>query len=141
MIRYANLSDVDFIYNLSINNLPTSFDQESLKIYIHEKQTFHVFVIEEKELIGYIIIWINEIYSEIIDLVIKEEFRGKGNGKKLLVYTFNFLINNNVKSLSLEVSQINHQAIKLYEKLGFKKERIIENYYDDSDAIVYSKKF
>lgn len=141
MIRYAKPSDIDFIYDLAANNLETTFDKESLKIYIKEKETFHVFVSEDKDLIGYIILWNSDVYSEIIDIVVKEDKRGKGYGKELLKFTFNFLKKNNIISLRLEVSEKNINAIKLYEKLGFIKERIIKNYYKDSDAVVYIKHF
>lgn len=141
MIRYATIKDVDFIYELSKKNLPTSFDKESLKEYIKQKNIFHVFVCEKEQLIGYIILWIDETNSEIIDLVIEKEYRNKGNGKALLEFSFAFLINKSVKTLSLEVSQYNNEAIRLYEKLGFCKEKTIKNYYKNADAFVYIKYF
>lgn len=141
MIRYATIKDIDFIYKLSEDNLITSFDKESLKEYINQREIFHVFVCQKKELIGYIILWVDGIYSQIIDFIISSENRNKGHGQALLEFAFNFLIEKHAKMLSLEVSQNNWRAIKLYEKLGFVKEKTIKNYYKDSDAFLYFKYF
>lgn len=139
MIRYAKLNDLSFIYSLSKDNLPTSFTKESLIEYIKQQEVFHVFIIGKDESIGYIILWISDSFSQVIDLVIKEEKRNLGYGKKLLEFCFSFLLSKDVKSLSLEVSQFNLAAIKLYENLGFKKIKTIENYYKDAHAYLYIK--
>ena len=96
---------------------------------------------EEDELIGFIILWVSDIYSQLIDVVVNENSRGKGYGKKLLEFAFNFLTKTSVKSLSLEVSQNNKNAIKLYESGGFRKEKTLKNYYKNADALLYIKEF
>lgn len=141
MIRYATLNDLDFIYELSKKTFETSFSKETLKEYIEARETFHVFVSEEDELIGFIILWVSDIYSQLIDVVVNENSRGKGYGKNLLEFAFNFLIKTSVKSLSLEVSQSNKNAIKLYESCGFRKEKTLKNYYKKADALLYIKEF
>lgn len=137
MIRKANINDVTFIHELSKENLETSFKKETLKEYILKDETYHLFVLEEDELIGFIIIWQSEEFSQIIDLVIDTKFRRLGYGKKLVSYAITYLSNKGAKSLSLEVSINNKEAINLYEKLGFKKERVLKNYYNNSDGFLY----
>lgn len=139
MIRYATKEDVDFIYRLGKENLQTSFTAEALDNYVEEKQTMHVFVIEDKSPVGYIIVWESDYQAEIIDVVIEKNNRSKGYGRKLIVYVIDFLLNKGVKTLSLEVSVLNINAIKLYEELGFKKEKTLKNYYKDSDGFLYIK--
>lgn len=141
MIRYAELKDVDLIYNLSKENLPTSFKKETLIDYIKQKETYHVFVCEKEELIGFIILWISDQYGQIIDLVIKEDKRRQGYGKLMIEKSFEFFLQNNVKSLTLEVSANNKDAIKLYEKMGFKKMKVIHNYYNNVDGFLYVRSF
>lgn len=138
-IRNANEFDLDFIYNLGQENLPTSFTKSSLLNYINMQETYYVLVIEDDELAGYIIYWQSDVYAEVIDLVIKEDKRGKGYATALMEKMINTIVINNAKALSLEVSVKNIKAIKLYEKLGFTKSKSLKNYYKDSDAILYVK--
>lgn len=141
MIRYATIDEAKFIYDLSKENLSTSFKQKTIEQYIEQKETFHIFVSKKEELTGYMIVWISDIYSEIVDIVIKEKFRRKGYAKKLLEFAFRFVSKKVVKQLSLEVSHHNEGAIKLYKELGFKKEKVIRNYYKESDAFLLVKKY
>ena len=55
--------------------------------------------------------------------------------------SFEFFLQNNVKSLTLEVSANNKDAIKLYEKMGFKKMKVIHNYYNNVDGFLYVRSF
>lgn len=137
MIRKATLNDVSFIYKLSKENLESIFKKETLEDYIIEDETNHIFVYEKDELIGFIIIWESDEYGQIIDLVVKDDDRRKGYGKDLIEYSIDYLKSINVKSLSLEVSENNKRAIKLYKKMGFKKERILKNYYKNSNGFLY----
>ena len=43
------------------------------------------------------------------------------------------------KSITLEVREDNISAIKVYEKLGFKRKAIRKNYYDGVDGILMER--
>jgi ribosomal protein S18 acetylase RimI-like enzyme len=45
-------------------------------------------------------------------------------------------LGSRVRGLRLEVNQMNTEAIKLYEDLGFKRMSVIENYYADGSPAV-----
>lgn len=49
-----------------------------------------------------------------------EEYRGKGHGLELVKYAEQFFLENKVKEYHLRVSTTNRNALKFYEKLGFK---------------------
>lgn len=77
--------------------------------------------------IGYVIV--RKLYEnlDITDVFINEEYRRQGYASKLL----NYIIENNSNyKIMLEVNEENIPAIKLYEKLGFKKISERKNYYD-----------
>lgn len=139
MIRYAKIEDAKFIQELSTLNLETSLSMDTLKEYILTKETYHVFVSESDSLTGYLILWISDIYAEVIDIVVKEKYRRKGYAKEMLKFAYQLLKENNVKSLSLEVSVDNIKAINLYENEGFIIVKAIKNYYKSSDAFIYRK--
>ena len=138
MIRYAKIEDAKFIQELSTLNLETSLSMDTLKEYILTKETYHVFVSESDSLTGYLILWISDTYAEVIDIVVKEKYRRKGYAKEMLKFAYQLLKENNVKSLSLEVSVDNIKAINLYENEGFIIVKAIKNYYKSSDAFIYS---
>jgi len=56
-------------------------------------------------------------------------FQGNGIGKKLLEAAEEDMYPNGIKKIRLEVSAGNVSAIKLYEKSGFRKIKMLKNYY------------
>ena len=75
-------------------------------------------------------------YSLIYDRIELEyiwvhiEHRKKGIASKLM----DMMINDDVKNITLEVNVKNQDAIKLYEKYGFKIVSVREKYYGNDDA-------
>ncbi len=80
--------------------------------------------------------------GHLVSIAVLEEFRGRGIGKGLLRETIRVMDKvYNVEAIYLEVRVSNEVAIKLYEKFGFKKVRIIHGYYrDGEDAYVMVKR-
>lgn len=95
--------------------------------------SFAIEVLPGHEMVGYFqlrdIQWIHR--RAWLGIVIGDKTnRGKGYGEKAmrlgLDYAFNEL---NLQKISLEVLELNTGALKLYEKLGFKKEGFFENHF------------
>lgn len=62
-------------------------------------------------------------------LNVDPKFRGNGIGRKLMNAAEEDMYSRFIKKIRLEVSVGNISAIKLYEKLGFKKIALVQNYY------------
>ncbi len=92
---------------------------------------------EKEEIIGYI--YYSDIYerAEINQIEIVENYRHQQKGTKLLQSFLQFL----KKDVTLEVRIDNIPAIKLYEKCGFKKIAIRQNYYNGIDGILMERKY
>ncbi|MFP5109913.1 GNAT family N-acetyltransferase [Neobacillus sp. C211] len=60
------------------------------------------------------------------DLYVKEQFRGKGAGEKLIQKAILFAEETGAKGVMLETGQENITAQRLYEKIGFERE---SNYF------------
>lgn len=103
--------------SLPEKELKKEFDEQ-----IKRKDIFIFYLIEEEKVIGYLnILWISKNkYSYLNDITIKEKFRGKGYGKKLMDKFIEFSKRKKAKKLGLGVRAQNKQAIKMYEKYGFK---------------------
>ncbi len=101
--------------------------------------TKYFIYIEKDNIIGFV--HYDYIYDrfEIIDIIVSENYRGKGIGSKLMEELIARAKNENIKNITLEVKNQNCPAIFLYEKYGFKKMAIRKNYYDDTDGILMEK--
>ncbi|MEM6261352.1 MAG: N-acetyltransferase [Bacteroidota bacterium] len=65
------------------------------------------------------------------DLYVAEKFRELGIGKKLVLHTVNFARENYGRTLFLETGLSNYPAQRLYDKLGFSRDRHFAHYYFD----------
>lgn len=90
-------------------------------------------------IIGFITYSIIYDRAEIIDIIIKEEFRNKGYAKKLIEEVITELNSNNCKNITLEVNEIN-PAVDFYKKLGFEIVSIRKGYYNGNDGYLMEKK-
>ena len=79
--------------------------------------------------------------ADIMNIVVKKDFRHNGIGSILLENLINYSKNTNMKTITLEVNENNLSAIRLYDKFSFDKLGIRKKYYNgESDAIIMSKK-
>ena len=68
---------------------------------------------------------------EVALLCIKKGFQGFHLGHNLLSFCLNLCKNLKFHNFSLHVSVTNYIALRLYTKLGFKIEKLINEYYQD----------
>ena len=76
---------------------------------------------------------------EIDNIMVKEEYRGKGIGTKLMAHLVSLAIELRVDNITLEVRVSNEVARNLYKKFGFKEVAIRKYYYGDEDGILMEK--
>ena len=62
-------------------------------------------------------------------LCVKKEYQRKGLGKSILEECIENCVKNRYTNFYLHVAITNEKAIKLYEKIGFRKIKFIKNYY------------
>lgn len=128
--------NIDLINELDIKCFEKNYSINTLKSMYLNNHIFYLIIFEEIE-IGFIII--NKIGEtiELIKIAILESYR-KNNfaflSMKELLDSFEYEV------IILEVSAKNTSAIKLYEKLDFKKINIRKSYYyNGDDALIYIK--
>ena len=100
------------------------------------------FVAKNKnEILGFIGITKNIDFVEILNVVVKKDFRNKGIGNQLLQKIIEVAKEMKMHEIYLEVNEKNDNAIKLYEKNNFKKIGERKKYYNGKDnAILMSFK-
>lgn len=75
--------------------------------------------------------------AELIKIVVKRDYRGKGLSKALIYKTIDILKEKGIVTIFLEVRIDNSIARSLYEKVGFAEYGKRTKYYNGVDAILY----
>ncbi|PKK94758.1 MAG: ribosomal-protein-alanine N-acetyltransferase [Tenericutes bacterium HGW-Tenericutes-5] len=93
----------------------------------------HIYLLVEEEVLGYMIIWIDEDKAQINSFVVIEELRRKGYGEYFLDNTLEILSEYGVVEVTLEVRPSNIAAVSLYVKSGFKQVSVRKAYYNNGE--------
>lgn len=140
MIRLYRECDIKNIVALELETLGTTLGEEMLKNDLSNHFAHYYVYLDGNALVGYISLNFDGFQAEILNFCVKKEYQGKGIGTKLISYAINILHSKGAESFILEVREHNINAIKLYEKLGFKQiSRRKEYYSNKEDALVLLK--
>lgn len=143
-IRRAKVGDIPQL--VLIENQCFNYDQLSRRSFHWMIKKAHslLFVLEwEKKLIGYGLVLINSGTSlaRLYSICTLREFQGYGLAQKLLSQLeASACEEENSAFMRLEVKSSNKAAIKLYEKLGYKKFTEKKGYYDDGETALCFEK-
>ena len=76
-------------------------------------------------------------------IAVNQEAQGQGIGHKMMEYIENLLIEKGHRILIVETSSLDHYALtrKFYEKLGYHKEAVIRDFWNEGeDKVIFWKK-
>ncbi|MGF6907022.1 ribosomal protein S18-alanine N-acetyltransferase [Fusobacterium sp. PH5-44] len=138
---FFQLEEIEKIEKNNFKN--TAFSMRVLEELYYDERVIILVGIFQNCISGYVILYNNEDIYDILKIAVKNEFKRKSIGTKLLDYINNNLIKNRKISIMLEVRENNQRAINFYEKYGFQKISIRKKYYEDTDEdaniMIYSK--
>jgi len=135
--RPADINDISTILDLEkncFNNLDY-FKINQIKHLVKNKNTvISDILLYLNQIIGWAVFLTrkNSKLIRLYSLCILPEMRGKGIAYSYLIQKFE-IFKNRYKGVTLEVRISNNNAINLYQKLGFKINRILEKYYPDGE--------
>ena len=140
-IREATLHDIDkgllnvFIegYRYHQNSRPDIFanltDEELKNDLIQNFERLNTIVILDNEkIVGYLSYIIKKRHTGklyVEQLVVLEEYRGKGLGKKLMEEAKQIAKENGCDRIELNCWLFNENALNMYEHIGYNRQRII----------------
>lgn len=106
-------------------NAEDGIEKGDLYVTRHQEKIVGSVILSHKPEGAYnLVAWESELdYSEVFvvrTLVVHPEYSGLGIGKKLLDFSAQLAIEENIKAIRLDVYEENEPAIKLYEKCGFR---------------------
>ena len=140
MIVEIDKNDSNLIEKLEIsfnNYFNKNRINEDLKNNIFSKYCIYK---DNNNIIGFINYY--DLYDrfEIAYIEVKEEYRNRLIGSKLLNFLIEKGMNKNINNITLEVNINNINAIKLYTKFNFKVVTKRKGYYDGIDAYLMERK-
>ena len=134
-----DFSDLEEAYKIELDVNPSPWKYET---FLSSFEVGHKGLICKKDnlMIGFIIFSPISPEAHILSISVRNEMQSKGIGTMLLKSMLDQCKVMNYKKIFLEVRVSNEKAINFYEKFGFSKDAIRNNYYTDNseDALLMS---
>ncbi|HEX2619268.1 MAG TPA: ribosomal protein S18-alanine N-acetyltransferase, partial [Phototrophicaceae bacterium] len=110
-----------------------AFSRETFDELNAERNRIFVVIEEDNKLLGYAITVIHRGEGYLASIAIVPAKHRSGYGRALIDFIKQQLITMHVKTFALHVRTTNSPAIALYERVGFKKDALIYNYYGEGE--------
>ena len=98
-----------------------------------------ILIYKDTEVAGLISYSILYERAELNYILVLPDYRNNCIASLLMKTMLSDLIKNKVKSVTLEVNENNIEALRLYNKLGFKEISLRDRYYGEDTAIIMEK--
>ena len=138
-ISLMGLNDLEEAYKIELEVNPSPWKYET---FLSSFEIGHKGLIckNDNRMIGFIIFSPISPEAHILSISVRNEMQSKGIGTLLLKSMLDQCKVMNYKKIFLEVRVSNEKAINFYEKFGFSKDAIRNNYYTDNseDALLMS---
>ncbi|KYK38174.1 MAG: ribosomal protein S18-alanine N-acetyltransferase [Theionarchaea archaeon] len=140
IIRPIEPDDVSHIIDIENESFSNPYPT-SVITFLYEKYRDSFLVADQGgTILGYIAGITSWREGHIVSLAVLPTWRGKGIASQLVEELYNIFRERGKKRVKLEVRVSNTPAIELYEKLGFEKQKIVKNYYENGEDAVMMKK-
>jgi ribosomal-protein-alanine N-acetyltransferase len=132
VLELARLDKICFDHHAYSGDLILRFLELDLPCVVAQEQ--------DGDIVGFAMVMpeIEERTGILITLDVAPGSRHRGLGRRMVTWCAMALLGQEppIELMWLTVAKGNEGAREFYRKLGFKKADIIENYYDDDDAVV-----
>ena len=137
-IQSVNYDDIPQIREIEEETFIETYPKD-LFIMVLEmcKDTFLVSK-EDNKVIGYIIGYLRDnAEGHVMSVATHPDYRSQGVGTKLIREDMKRLKEKGANRIGLEVRISNQEAIKLYERMDFRKTKRVQDYYQNGEDAWY----
>lgn len=135
-IDKMTVKDLESIKDILISDFDDFWNYNILKDELKSENSKYIVAKFDNKIIGFSGIKVFVDNADIMNIVVRKNFRNKGIGTVLLENLLTLSKKLGLNSLSLEVNEKNIPAINLYKKLGFENIGIRKNYYNGKNGII-----
>lgn len=140
-IRKMNRNDVQAIAQMEKQCFSDPWSENSIAAEVDNPLSYWLVAVENDRVVGYVGSQSVLDAADMMNLAVSPDYRRQGIGEALVNALADYLRQNNVIALLLEVRVSNEPAIALYQKLGFVQVGRRHRYYHNprEDALILRK--
>lgn len=138
-ITFMTLEDLNQIANILISDFDGFWSYDILKDELNSENSNYIVAKFNGQIIGFAGTKVMVEESDIMNIVVKKDFRNQGIGSLLLKELIDLSKKQNLTSITLEVMEENYPAIHLYKNFGFEQIGLRKNYYKDKNGLIMKK--
>lgn len=135
-----NMSDLEEIKDILVSDFDEFWTYSILKDELNCSSSHYIVAKLNNEIVGFCGIKIVLDSADIMNIVVKKDFRNLGIGTALLNEIITLCLSLNLSSITLEVRKDNEYAISLYKNFGFETLGVRKKYYNGIDGFIMEKK-
>lgn len=142
-IRKMLPEDLSQVCGIEKENFTLPWSEKSFLESMQREDTVFLTALAEDQVVGYIGCYCIDGVGEITNVAVKDTFRRKGAGGRLLERLYEEGALLGAEEFFLEVRESNVAAISLYTRQGFEKRGIRKNFYQKpaENAVIMWKQF
>lgn len=140
-IRSLNFNDLDAVTLIEKTCFSLPWSEESFVNELVNQLAYYQCATIDGNVVGYMGMWKICDEGHVTNVAVLPEFRKKGIASLLISKMIDVCKCSEINSMTLEVRESNYDAIRVYEKFGFKSLGIRPNYYQkpNENAIIMWK--
>ncbi|WP_297062865.1 ribosomal protein S18-alanine N-acetyltransferase [Thermococcus sp.] len=137
-IRPAKLFDISEVMRIERETFREAYPRGIFLVFLENNPDTFLVAEYNGKVIGYVMAYLRpDLEGHIMSIAVDKYYRGNGIGSALLTEAIERLIERGARYIGLEVRVSNENAIRLYERFGFKKVKRIIGYYSDGEDAYY----
>lgn len=140
IVDNMTLSDFDNIESILLTDFDDFWTNSILKQELQSDDSYFIVAKSDNQIIGFAGLKVIYDETEIMNIVVKKDYRKKGVGSLLLSKLFDLSKKLNINIMNLEVNERNLSAISLYRNFGFINVGLRKKYYNGIDNAILMKK-
>jgi [ribosomal protein S18]-alanine N-acetyltransferase len=137
--RSMTLNDISTIVEIERESFTSPWSEEAFRTELTQNVFAKYMIMEiDDTVLGYGGMWLIVDEAHVTNIAIREQYRGRGYGEKLLREMMKTAVWLGAQRMTLEVRVSNDRAKSLYRKMGFYPSGIRPAYYSDNreDALI-----
>jgi ribosomal-protein-alanine N-acetyltransferase len=137
-IRRLVNADLGAVERIERRSYPTPWSRSMFASELAKPSSICLGALEGDELLGYLIISSYVDAWHVMNIAVDPDHRGRGVARALFDRLFELTAGDDARGFTLEVRVSNQEAIRLYDRLGFRSKGVRRAYYTDNreDALI-----